>query len=329
MGMYVRRMMAWVAPKLRAAGWLLVSPRALKAAGILAGGVVLMIGLGAGAGYYEYRTNQVAEWVGALLDRTNARRRPVGRVWQRLRAQAEVQETLDGTEVGWTDLPASGSALPPAVSTGRFEMRRIPDAGMPGYVAIWRTPVPAADQGRRRTPEVVESFRVYQQGLRLLETAVMPEARYRNRARDEVARLYRQLGEGDGEGVVDGGDNGEAMPGGRGHSGAGDSTAALPPGMLMTTFGDTVAAMHPDSLREAVFSELTREVAGRLQREAHARLLADFQVGRVAQMALYRGLGRYQGEATFDDAKTPTVAFEVDVERLVEALRIDVADRRE
>jgi len=315
MGLYVRRAMAWGAQKVRAAGRGLASPGALKTVGVLAGGILLAIGLGAGAAYHEYRTNQVAVWVGALLDRTNARRRPVGRVWQRLRAQAEVQETLDGTEVGWTDLPTSGSALPPAVAAGRFEMRRIPDAGMPGYVAIWRTPVPAADQGRRRTPEVVESFRVFRQGLRLLEAAWMPEARYRNRARDEVARLYRQLDAGDGQGAVDGG----------GRSRAGDSTAVLPPGMLMTAFGDTVAAMHPDSLREAVFSELTREVAARLQRDAHTRLLADFQGGRVAQMALYRGLGRYQGEATFDDAKTPTVPFEVDVERLVEALRIDVA----
>ncbi len=253
-----------------------ISKRVLKAVASLFTASLLLMVLGGTAATLEYRTNWIAKWVGNVLTDTNARRRTVGGVWVQLRARAEAQETFDGGAA--VSLPESREGLPEAVSAGRFEMERVPETGMPGFVAVWRTPIGSGEQ--RDMPELVESLRIFRAGLALLEAAALPDVRYRGRVQQEVAALYRQVG-----GV------------------------------------DEVVQVAADSVVAAVAAELAREITDRLRREEQAVVLKDYRAGRVGQILLQRGLGRYEGEVSYHDPETPGVSFEIAPEQVARIFR--------
>ena len=254
--------------------------RALKLAAVLFAGCSLAAAFAGGAGYYEYRTNRFAEWIGSRLMDSNPSRPATGRIWQDLRTQAAMREALDHEPAEPVSLP--GQKLPDAVAAGRFEAERIPVEGLPGFVAIWRTPIPPGREASRGAPDVVESLRIYRQAHALLEAAAIPEVRYRTRVQREIESLYRQLGR-----------------------------------------ADSADLSNPDSTWEAVSDELAHTITERLRREERERLVLDLEAGRVSHILLNRGLGVYQAEVFHHDPDVPAVAFQVDTERVREALRVE------
>ena len=256
----------------------------LKPLGLLCLAGLLFTALGAGAAYYEYRTNRFAGWVGAVLADTNASRHTSGRVWKQLRSRAAVEAALGERAA---PLPEPGGGLPEAVSLGRFDLNRIPEAGPASYVAIWQTPV---DSEQRDLSEVIQSLRIFRQGLALLEAADLPDVRYRERVRQEIASLYRQT-----EGVD-------------------------------TALEEPVDALHPDALRAAVFEELARDITPRLEHAEREALTEAYRTGRIGQILLHRGLGVYHGEISYRDPDIPAITFHVDPAHLAEVLKIDLSD---
>ncbi len=266
-----------------------ISKRMLKAIVFLFASAVLLMVLGGSIAIFEYRTSWFAEQIGDVLADTNIRRRAVGSIWTQLRGRAEVQETLD--DGATFSLPESGDGLPAAVSVGRFRMDRVPEGGMPGFVAVWRTQVASGQQ--REMPEVVESLRIFRIGLALLEAAALPDVRYRGRVRQEIAALYQQVGD------------------------VGEVEAAA---------GDSVMAVPADSVRAAVVAELAREITDRVRREEQAALLEDYRVGRVGQILLQRGLGLYQGEVSYHDPETSRITFEIKPEQVARIFKVDISE---
>ncbi len=258
-----------------------ISRRVLRAVASLFAVCVLLMVLGGTAATFEYRTNWIAKWVGNVLADTNTYRRAAGGVWAQLRARAEVQGTFEGEAAVF--LPEGGEGLPEAVSGGRFEMERVPETGMPGFVAVWRTPV--GSEAQRDVPELVESLRIFRAGLALLEAAAFPDVRYRGRVRQEVAALYRQVG------------------------GA-----------------DEVTEVYADSVKAAVAAELAREITDRLRREEQAVMRKGYRAGRVGQVLLQRGLGRYEGEISYHDPEIPGVSFEVAPEQIARIFKVDIPE---
>ena len=230
--------------------------------------VVLLLSMsGALAAYLEYRNNWIAGCVGEALDRNNQRRARTGAIWKRLDARAEVNDSLRTVEA-----PVAGG-LPRAVADARFDLDRVPETGMPAFIAVWRTGL--LENARRETRELIGSVSAFKKGLSLLRMASLPDVRYRARIRRQVDALYRHAGETEWRAEAD---------------------------------SLTIA----DSIRTDVRERLARSFIEQFRSDERQRLLEAYRSGLVSQILIQSGLGIYHGEMVYVDPERASVGFEVE-----------------
>ena len=233
--------------------------------------LVLIALIGAGVAWSEYQTNWFARRLGAFLLSINALRPQSGALWQDIQAQARTRQAIDATD----PLPVPRAGLPDAVTYSRFEGSRVPESGVPGYVAIYKIPLPGVDLNTRPLGDVIASLRVYRQGLAIVKALYLPDVYFHAEVRKQIDYLYAQVG---------------------------DIEAVAP---------DTLDVTDPDSLKAAVFSELAAAVIPDLRLREKKALIEAYENGQIAQIFLYRDLGRFRGELFREGSRVPVV-FEIE-----------------
>ena len=233
--------------------------------------LVLIALIGAGVAWSEYQTNWVARRLGAFLLSTNALRPESGAIWQDIQAQARTQQAIDTAD----PLPVPRAGLPDVVTNSRFEDSRVPESDVPGYVAIYKIPLPGVDLNTRPLGDVIASLRVYRQGLAIVKALHLPDVHFHAEVRKQIDYLYAQVG---------------------------DIEAVAP---------DTLGVTDPDSLKAAVFSELATAVIPDLRKREKEALIEAYENGEIPQIFLYRDLGRFRGELFREGSRVPVV-FEIE-----------------
>ena len=74
---------------------------------------------------------------------------------------------------------------------------------------------------------------------------------------------------------------------------------------------DSLGVIDPDSLKAAVFSELATTVIPDLRLRDKDALIDAYENGQIAQIFLYRDLGRFRGELFREESQVPVV-FEIE-----------------
>ncbi|MYC12100.1 MAG: hypothetical protein F4Y39_00085 [Gemmatimonadetes bacterium] len=233
--------------------------------------LVLIALLGAGVAWSEYQTNWFARRLGAFLLSINALRPESGALWKDIQAQVRTQQAIDTAD----PLPVPRAGLPDAVTRSRFEGSRVPESGVPGYVAIYKIPLPGVDLNTRPLGDVIASLRVYRQGLAIVKALYLPDVHFHAEVRKQIDYLYAQVG---------------------------DIEAVAP---------DTLGVTDPDSLKAAVFSEFATAVIPDLRLREKDALITAYQNGQITKILLYRDLGRFRGELFREGSQVPVV-FEIE-----------------
>jgi len=233
--------------------------------------LVLMALIGAGVAWSEYQTNWFARRLGAFLLSINALRPQSGALWRDIQAQVRTQQAIDASD----PLPVPRAGLPDAVTHSRFEGSRVPETGVPDYVAIYKIPLPDVDLNTRPLGDVIASLRVYRQGLAIVKALYLPDVYFHAEVRRQIDYLYAQVGD------------------------------------IETVAPDTLGVTDPDSLKAAVFSELAAAVIPDLRRREKEALIDAYQNGQIAKIFLYRDLGRFRGELFREGSQVPVV-FEIE-----------------
>ena len=265
---------------------IVIHPRLQKAA-LLTATLALLALAAAGIAWGEYRTNWVAQRLGALLLTTNSMRPQTGALWNQILAQSQTQQTINNAD----PLPTSQAGMPKPVVNNRFESTRVPETGPPSYVAIYKTPLPNSDLNTRPLGDVIASLRIYRQGLAIINALHLPNANFHAQIREQVENLYADLG-----------DLQHLAP---------DTTDQL----------DTLAigVLDPDSLKTAVFSELATELIPNLRQREKSALINDYKKGNITQIFLHRDLGRFQGELHHENG---TIAFEINANTVSQIMNL-------
>ena len=233
--------------------------------------LLLVVLIGAGVAWSEYQTNWFARRLGVFLLSINTLRPQSGALWQDIQAQARTQQAIDTAD----PLPVPRAGLPDVVIRSRFEGSRVPEDGVPGYVAIYKIPLPGVDLNTRPLGEVIASLRVYRQGLAIVKALYLPDVHFHAEVRKQIDYLYAQVG---------------------------DIEAVAP---------DSLGVVDPDSLKAAVFSEFATAVIPALRLREKDALIDAYQNGEIAQIFLYRDLGRFRGELFREGSQAPVV-FEIE-----------------
>lgn len=239
--------------------------------------LLLVVLIGAGVAWSEYQTNWFARRLGVFLLSTNALRPESGAIWKDIQAQARTQQAIDTAD----PLPVPRAGLPDAVTRSRFEGSRVPESGVPGYVAIYKIPLPGVDLNTRPLGDVIASLRVYRQGLAIVKALHLPDVHFHAEVRKQIDHLYAQVGD------------------------------------IETVAPDTLGITNPDSLKAAVFSELATAIIPGLRLREKDALINAYQNGEIAQIFLYRDLGRFRGELFREGSQVPVV-FEIEASAVSE-----------
>ena len=239
--------------------------------------LILIALIGAGVAWSEYQTNWFARRLGVFLLSINALRPQSGALWKDIQAQVRTQQAIDASD----PLPVPQAGLPDAVTRSRFEGSRVPESGVPGYVAIYKIPLPGVDLNTRPLGDVIASLRVYRQGLAIVKALYLPDVHFHAEVRKQIDYLYAQVG---------------------------DIEAVAP---------DTLGVTDPDSLKAAVFSELATAVIPDLRLREKKALIEAYENGQIAKIFLYRDLGRFRGELFREGSQAPVV-FEIEASAVSE-----------
>ncbi len=239
--------------------------------------LVLVAVIGAGVAWSEYQTNWFARRLGVFLLSTNALRPESGAIWQDIQAQVRTQQAIDTAD----HLPVPRVGLPDAVIRSRFEGSRVPETGVPGYVAIYKIPLPGVDLNTRPLGDVIASLRVYRQGLAIVKALHLPDVHFHAEVRKQIDYLYDQVGD------------------------------------IETVVPDSLRVVDPDSLKAAVFSELATAIIPGLRLREKDALIEAYENGQIAQIFLYRDLGRFRGELFREGSQVPVV-FEIEASAVSE-----------
>ena len=242
--------------------------------------LILVALIGAGVAWSEYQTNWFARRLGAFLLSINALRPQSGALWKDIQAQARTQQAIDIVD----PVPVPRAGLPDAVTRSRFEGSRVPETGVPSYVAIYKIPLPGVDLNTRPLGDVIASLRVYRQGLAIVKSLHLPDVHFHAEVRKHIEHLYAQVGD------------------------------------IETVAPDTLDVTDPDSLKAAVFSELATAVIPDLRRREKDALIDAYENGQVAQIFLYRDLGRFHGELFREGSQVPVV-FEIEASAVFEIVK--------
>lgn len=257
--------------------------------------LILVALIGAGVAWSEYQTNWFARRLGVFLLSINALRPQSGALWKDIQAQARTQQAIDIAD----PLPMPEAGLPNAVTRSRFEGSRVPEDGVPSYVAVYKIPLPNVDLNTRPLGDVIASLRVYRQGLAIVKALHLPDVHFHAEVRKQIDYLYAQVG-----------DIETVAPDSTAWA---DSLGVVDPDSLK-------GVVDPDSLKSAVFSELATAVIPDLRLREKDALINAYENGQIAQIFLYRDLGRFRGELFREGSQVP-VAFEIEAGAVSEAIK--------
>ena len=239
--------------------------------------LILVALIGAGVAWSEYQTNWFARRLGAFLLSTNALRPESGALWKDIQAQVRTQQAIDTAD----PLPMPRTGLSNAVTSSRFEGSRVPETGVPGYVAIYKIHLPGVDLNTRPLDDVIASLRVYHQGLAIVKALHLPDVYFHAEVRKQIDHLYAQVGD------------------------------------IETVAPDSLGVVDPDSLKAAVFLEFATAVIPDLRQREKDALIDAYENGEIAQIFLYRDLGRFRGELFREGSRVPVV-FEIEASAVSE-----------
>ena len=249
--------------------------------------LIIITLISAGTAYIEYRTNWFAQRLGALLLSTNALRPQTGTLWKQILAQSQTQQSIDTKD----PLPTPQTGLPEPVLHNHFAISRVPDTGPPGYVAIYKTPLANTDPNVRSLGDVINSLRIYRQGLAIVKVLHLPDVHFHAQIHRQVEDLYADLGD----------------------------IQTLAPDTAIQV--DSLGILDPNSLKAAVFAELAAEIIPNLRKRDHASMIAFYEKGNITQIFLNRDLGRFRGELHFEENLTP-VEFEIDASTVAKIMNL-------
>lgn len=252
--------------------------------------------LGLGIVILDHQTNFIATRLGKLLVSTNHLRPQVGNIWQRIEAQTRTRETIDENETLSFDDIQKG--LPNPIKNSRFESEIIPNTGIPGYISIWKTPLPNTHINDRSLNDVITSRRIYQRGLSVVQALTLPDVHFHNQINARFEQLYAQL----------------------------DDINAVLIDTPVVVEGDTLNTLAPDSLRAAVFQELATEMIPELKKAEKNTLLRTYQAGQIIQLFLYRELGRYRGEIYRESTPETPIAFHISTDAVAQIFQFTLPD---
>ncbi|MGA1196949.1 MAG: hypothetical protein ACO36I_10670 [Candidatus Latescibacterota bacterium] len=267
-------------------------PQVIVTCGLLSGVFFLILALA----ILDYQTNFISIRLGKLLMASNPLRPQVGNIWQRIEAQARTQETIDKNET--LSLNDIQKGLPDPIRQNRFESEQIPDTGIPGYVSIWKTPLPNTNINDRSLNDIITSRRIYQRGLAVIEALTLPDVHFHSQVRARLEQLYAQF----------------------------DDLNAVATDTLIIANGDTLDALAPEDLKAAVFDELATEMIPTLKEKERKAFLKNYQEGHTIQLFLYRDLGRYRGELYHDHAPETPIPFAISTAAVANIFQFEPPD---
>jgi hypothetical protein len=256
----------------------------------------LLLLLGVGLAVLDYQTNFIATRLGKLLVSTNPLRLQVGNIWQRIESQTRTQKTIDPNET--LSLNDIQKGLPDPIRQNRFKSEVIPDTGIPGYVSIWKTPLPNTNINDRSLNDIITSRRIYQRGLAVIKALTLPDVHFHNQISTRVDQLYEQLG----------------------------GLAPMPADSLLIVEGDTLDALAPDSLKASIFNEMASEMIPTLKKTEKNTFIRTYQEGQVIQLFLYRDLGRYRGEIYRTNAPETPIPFTISTDDVAQIFQFSLPD---
>jgi len=271
---------------------LIKRPEMMISVGLVGLGFTLFLALAV----LDYQTNFIATRLGKLLMASNPLRPQVGNIWQRIEAQARTQANIDKNET--LSLNDIQKGLPDPIRQNRFESERIPDTGIPGYVSIWKTPMPNTNINDRSLNDIITSRRIYQRGLSVIQALTLPDVHFHSQVRARLEQLYAQF----------------------------DDLNAVATDTLIIADGDTLEALAPEDLKAAVFDELAIEMIPTLKEKEKKAFLKNYQEGHTIQLFLYRDLGRYRGELYHEHAPDTPIPFTISIEAVANIFQFESPD---
>ncbi len=267
-------------------------PSVIVTCGLLSGILLLILTVA----ILDYQTNFISTRLGKLLMASNPLRPQVGNIWQRIEAQTRTQESIDKNET--LSLNDIQKGLPDPIRKNRFESEQIPDTGIPGYVSIWKTPLPNTNINDRSLNDIITSRRIYQRGLAVIEALTLPDVHFHSQVRARLEQLYAQF----------------------------DDLNAVATDTLIIANGDTLDALAPEDLKAAVFDELATEMIPTLKEKEKKAFLKNYQEGHTIQLFLYRDLGRYRGELYHDYAPETPIPFAISTDAVANIFQFESPD---
>lgn len=263
---------------------------------VISGLLCITILSGIGVVILDYQTNFIASRLGKLLVSTNRLRPQVGNIWQRIESQTRTQQTIDPNEtVSLNDIQ---KGLPDPIRQNRFESEVIPNTGIPGYVSIWKTPLPNTNINDRSLNDIITSRRIYQRGLAVVKALTLPDVHFHNQINTQVEQLYKQF----------------------------DGLAPMPTDSLLIVEGDTLDAIAPDSVKASIFNELATEMIPTLKKTEKNTFIRNYQEGKVIQLFLYKDLGRYRGEIYHTHAPETPIPFTISTNAVAQIFQFPLPD---
>ncbi len=275
----------------------------LRPALYVAGTLAAIACLAAAAGYLEYRTNVVAKVLGDYLAGTNRSRASTGRLWELIASENEARRALPDSISTVDEIP---SDLPANVRYNRLSLERIPEVGMPGYLAILAHAVPPAERDIVDTRRLVDGSRHHRLGRSVLDHAKFDATAFTQEARRQATEMARKL---------DASDLQTALKSDIRITGATierEDSLRTPEASLRTLSLDSIST----SVIETFVSVILEDRLDRLK----TRILKEWDDGQIEQLFLNHGLGAFEGELYYSDQTRPRITFRVSSENVAAIL---------
>ena len=218
-------------------------------------------------GYLEYRTNVVAQALGSYLVDINVSRASTGRLWDQISSEQVARTAIPDSTIR-LDTPPSD--LPPLVRRNSLSLERIPETGIPGFLAIQVDPVPDRND-IVETHRLIYGSRLARLGRDILERAEFDATAFLNEANSRATEMAAGLESEESSTEL-------------------DTTVATDSTLVSH---DAIRA----SVTETFVGVILEEHAARLKQEA----LADWYAGHIHQLFLNRALGDHIGELYYAD----------------------------
>ncbi len=268
-----------------------------KIVGILAA-VSVCICILIAVGYTEYRTNYGARLLGSYLADINITRPSTGRLWELISSEQQARIVLPDSAAVPPRLP---SDLPPLVQSFRLSTDRIPEDGLPGYLAILVEPIPEDRRGAADAPRLIEGSHLHRLGRTIIARATFDPTPFVPEVKRAAAALGKSIDLTESDAT---------------HRSTVADTASS---------RDSIRALSDDVISTSVVETFTAVLLEERLARFSLTLTAHWDKGRIHQLFINRALGDYQGEIYYASSNSPSVNFRITIDDLSEIVGVPVA----